>query len=167
MPIYTRTGDTGETGLFGGKRISKADPRVEAYGSLDELSSHLGLIAAMTDNTDNRILLTAVQKDLHKLMAYLAGTDIDTSFLEKSVSGFERVIDEKQKSLPPLNAFILPGGNVLAAQTHIARTVTRRAERALVRCNSTDSKAVMYLNRLSDLLFVLAREIGKGKEETL
>ncbi len=147
MPIYTRTGDKGETSLFGGRRIPKADPRVELYGSVDELNSWIGFFH------DPR--LTEVQRDLLTIGSAIAGWKTDLSFLESRVRGMEEWIDTMEPNLPKLTNFILPRGEM-----HIARSVCRRVERIAVR-EHADPVIIKYLNRLSDLLFTLARFINK------
>ncbi|MDA0657486.1 MAG: cob(I)yrinic acid a,c-diamide adenosyltransferase [Planctomycetota bacterium] len=175
MKIYTRTGDDGDTGVLGG-RVSKSDERIAAYGTVDELNAHLGLVVAEAqrvtgDHAPHPLsarmtkLVEFIQGELFCVGAELAALDPDragTRMLEnESVSGLERFIDEWESSLPPLQQFILPGGVPLAAQLHIARTVCRRAERQVVRLRLTvpdvSARLVIYLNRLGDLLFVLAR----------
>jgi cob(I)alamin adenosyltransferase len=166
--IYTRTGDRGETGLFGGGRVSKDHPRVSAYGDVDELNSAIGLAraAAPTDLAD--ALLESVQRDLFAIGGHLATPDPErvAKALEKAhlsdarVAELEAAIDEADTELPPLKAFVLPGGSPKAAALHLARTVCRRAERSVIhlsRDEEVPAGFVVYLNRLSDLLFALAR----------
>ncbi len=168
MRIYTRTGDEGTTGLFGGGRVAKDDPRVEAYGDVDELNAVIGL--ARATDPDPRIdeILVAVQRDLFAIGALLATPDPVKmrEHLEKAriddarIAQLEHTIDEGEAELLPLRAFILPGGTRKAATLHVARTVCRRAERRLVHLAhdvELPPLAAIYLNRLSDLLFVLAR----------
>lgn len=150
MPIYTRTGDTGTTSLFGGKRISKSDPRLDVYGSIDELNSWLGLFK------DDR--LTRIQRDLFAISSVLAGGTDRLDFIDRRVGEMEQWIDAMSKSLPPLTNFILPSGHM-----HIARSVCRRVERLAVK-HRTDRAVITYLNRLSDLLFTLARYINKQQK---
>lgn len=164
MKIYTRTGDSGETGLFDGTRVSKADSRVDAYGEVDELNAWLGL--ARTPGRLSRKLeemVQHIQRDLFALGARLA--DPRHKIAERvtkaqvhsdDVTRLERWIDELDAALPPLRKFILPGGSRQGATLHIARTVCRRAERAVVGIGG-DPELIVYLNRLSDLLFVMAR----------
>jgi cob(I)alamin adenosyltransferase len=166
--IYTRTGDAGETGLFGGGRVPKDDPRVVAYGQVDELNAAIGLALALEPQDFSRDVLEQVQRDLFTLGAELAASD--PAVLARALPGdpigdpdiraLERVIDAREPALEPLTGFILPGGTAKAAALHVARTVCRRAERAVVTLarSATFSPAIVrYLNRLSDLLFVLAR----------
>ncbi|MBI4409954.1 MAG: cob(I)yrinic acid a,c-diamide adenosyltransferase [Gemmatimonadetes bacterium] len=167
-PIYTRTGDAGETGLFGGGRVPKAHPRVEAYGEVDELNAALGWVAAVTDDAELRSRLARIQADLFAIGAHLATPDAAPGrkrpelppLPEERVPEFERWIDEATSQLPELRVFILPGGSPAGAALHLARTICRRAERrvvALARAEAVQPSVLAYLNRLSDLLFVLAR----------
>jgi len=170
VKIYTRTGDGGDTGLFGGGRVPKHDRRVEAYGQVDELNAAIGFALAQEPRTFCRELLETVQKDLFTIGAELATPDPEK--LAKALGGpplgraqvaaLEAAIDRYEPQLPALQQFILPGGVPKGAALHLARTVCRRAERAVVqllRAQETGglSSVVPYLNRLSDLLFVLAR----------
>ncbi|HEX5963205.1 MAG TPA: cob(I)yrinic acid a,c-diamide adenosyltransferase [Gemmatimonadales bacterium] len=168
MKIYTRTGDKGETALFGGGRVTKDHPRVAAYGDVDELNSVLGLVRATEPVDFFEPLLESVQRDLFSIGGHLATPDPDrvTKALEKAalsserVSEFERVIDDADRELAPLRAFVLPAGTGKAAALHLARTVCRRAERSVVHLAQSDQVPelfLIYLNRLSDLLFTLAR----------
>jgi len=167
MKIYTRTGDEGETGLFGGGRVPKDDPRVAAYGDVDELSALLGLARTESAGTELDALLGEVQRDLFAIGAQLAdpkatvaARKAKAAVTSERVDRLERAIDAREADLPPLQAFILPGGSRLGALLHVARTVCRRAERAVValaRAQALDPVLLAYLNRLSDLLFVLAR----------
>jgi len=169
MRIYTRTGDGGETGLFSGQRVPKDDPRVEAYGTVDELNSWLGLVRAEALPADVDELLDRVQNDLFTMGADLA-TPPEGRKAGKAprigpehVRALEAAIDRYEADLPPLRAFILPAGPQAVALLHVARTVARRAERRVVtlyRAGGVAPEAVSYLNRLSDLLFVLARAVG-------
>ena len=168
MKIYTRTGDRGDTGLFGGGRVPKNDPRVEAYGDVDELNAHLGLARAIEMMPRIDEVLVPIQRDLFALGALLATPDHEKMHeqLAKAridddrVSQLERAIDQGEEELEPLRAFIIPGGTPKSAALHVARTVCRRAERrviALAQTTELPTLVVIYLNRLSDLLFVLAR----------
>lgn len=169
MRIYTRTGDAGETGLFSGQRVPKDDPRVEAYGTVDELNSFIGLVRAEALPQDVDELLKQVQHDLFTLGADLA-TPPDSRKARQAprvglahVEALEAAIDQHDAELPPLRSFILPAGPRPVALLHAARTVARRAERRVVsvaRQGALASEAVTYLNRLSDLLFVLARVVA-------
>lgn len=169
MPIYTRTGDKGKTSLFGGTRISKADARVEAYGSIDELTSYIGIIIALIKDRKDKKLLIQIQKDLYEMMAYLAGAKVDIVLIEPRIKLFEQYIDIATSRLPKLNRFILPQGTPATAHFHVCRTIARKTERRVVGYLSRhslkrDEVALKYLNRLSDLLFTLARKYNKGKE---
>ncbi len=168
MKIYTKTGDRGTTGLIDGSRVPKDDPRVATYGDIDELQAMLGLIKSdVPADSKLALLLMTIQRDLFSLSARLADPqDRIAERKEKVVTGearvaaLEREIDEREAELPPLKAFILSGGGLTGARLHLARTVCRRAERAAVALERTaglDPVIVTYLNRLSDLLFVLAR----------
>ena len=168
MKIYTRTGDTGDTGLFGGGRVPKDHPRVTAYGDVDELNSVLGLVRSTEPVALFDPLLESIQRDLFAIGGYLATPDPDRvrKALEKAalspdrVSEFERTMDQADSELPPLKAFVLPAGTPKASALHLARTVCRRAERSVVHLaheNDVPELFVVYLNRLSDLLFTLAR----------
>ncbi|MBI2051930.1 cob(I)yrinic acid a,c-diamide adenosyltransferase [Candidatus Roizmanbacteria bacterium] len=169
MAIYTKTGDKGTTSLFGGKRISKANIRVEAYGSADELTSFIGLVATKVPQKITRELLTTIQKDIYQIMAFLAGAKVDRETLRRQIKRFEREIDKVSSRLAKLNRFIVPGGTEFAGWFHVLRTVCRRLERAVVKSfkkpyNLDQSVVVQYFNRLSDLFFTLARWHSKGKE---
>ena len=166
--IYTKTGDDGRTALFGGGRVTKDDPRVEAYGDVDELNAAIGAArsAEMMPRIDE--VLAPVQRDLFSIGALLATPHPEdhrkqlekARLTDKRVAQLEQAIDDGEAELAPLKAFIMPGGTPKAAALHVARTVCRRAERSVVRLQqATDVPAIVivYLNRLSDLLFVLAR----------
>jgi len=168
MKIYTRTGDAGDTGLFGGGRTPKSDPRVEAYGDVDELNAALGLARASELMPRIDEVLVPIQRDLFAIGALLATPDRDKmkQQLAKAriddgrIAELERAIDDGDAELEPLRSFIIPGGTPKAAALHLARTVCRRAERRVVALRSTaevPDVVVVYLNRLSDLLFTLAR----------
>ncbi len=167
MKIYTRRGDSGETDLFGSGRVPKDHLRVEAYGAVDELNATLGLCAAATPEADLRAFVQSLQCGLFELGAYLATPEARhresmgmNEPSDAAISALEARIDAFETELPPLERFVLPGGTKSAAAFHLARTVCRRAERlavALDRAESLAPSAVKYLNRLSDLLFVLAR----------
>lgn len=165
MKIYTKTGDDGTTSLFSGGRVSKAHLRVEAYGTVDELNSHLGLARAHQPHPQTDARLARIQRQLFTLGADLATpldaradwlTRVDASMIDWLEAG----IDQMSADLPPLTNFILPGGTLAAAQLHIARTVCRRAERIVAELQEHEAlgqHALIYLNRLSDYLFTLAR----------
>lgn len=188
MPIYTKTGDKGETSLFGAKRVKKYDPQIEAYGSVDELTSFIGLVIAKIPtsssglrgagkNQNYKDLLTYIQKDLYSAMGTLCGATSNLSGLEERVITFEKTIDAIDKKLPKLTRFILPQGGEVASLFHITRTVCRRAERNVVHFFDQSATLlptksgsagrgiiVQYLNRLSDLLFMMARLYSRDKE---
>ncbi len=172
MPVYTRTGDDGTTALFGGRRVLKCDDLVEVYGSIDEVNSWIGLLIHTPHMGSNRKLFTLIQQDLFLIGSTLAGWKGDVSPLKNRVAEMEKRIDAMEKKLPPLSNFILPAGTRESATVHIVRSLTRRVERQIVaygnakKNQSSVSKAdisitVMYMNRLSDLLFVIARGINK------
>ena len=168
MKIYTKTGDEGLTGLFGGGRVSKDDPRVEAYGDVDELNAVLGVVRAVEMMPRIDEVLVPVQRDLFSIGALLATPDLEkmrqhlakAQIDEDRIAELEGRIDECDRELEPLRAFIVPGGTPKAAALHVARTVCRRAERRVIllqREHEIPQIVVVYLNRLSDLLFTLAR----------
>jgi cob(I)alamin adenosyltransferase len=171
MPIYTKTGDKGETSLFGGKRILKSDPQIATYGTIDELTSFLGMLTVKLTDRNEQDFLVQTQKELYQIMGFLAGAPNPIDSLAERVTFFEKKIDEIEAQLPKLHRFILPGGTETASWFHIARTTCRRAERECVLL-STISKldeknlfiCIQYLNRLSDLLFDLARWHSKEVE---
>lgn len=167
--IYTKTGDSGTTGLVDGSRISKDDPRVEAYGEVDELNAHLGLIRTIAQQSNNSELcskLELIQNELFDIGSYLATPakfsahpvfKVENSHIEN----LEAWIDQITEVLPPLKSFVLPGGTELNAHLHLARTVCRRAERRIVslsKSQEVDEQVIVYINRLSDLLFALSRQ---------
>lgn len=169
MKIYTKTGDTGETGLFAAGRVRKDDPRIEAYGSVDELNSFLGLARAEALPAEVDALVARIQNQLFELGAELATPDPAKRGADAisgdEVAGLEAAIDAHEERLEPLKTFILPGGTPGAAALHVARSVCRRAERRTIALLNTPGEdvsplAVVYLNRLSDLLFVLARYVN-------
>jgi cob(I)alamin adenosyltransferase len=162
MKIYTRTGDSGETSLFGGSRVAKNDPRIEAYGTVDELNSAIGVARASWPSSPIDKQLSAIQSDLFDIGAHLAapGNDRFAGVEPRRIEELERAIDAMESELPPLTSFIIPGGSLAAAQLHVARTVCRRAERRVVALE--DTATVAYLNRLSDYLFVAARYANRG-----
>lgn len=170
MRIYTKTGDAGETGLFDGTRVSKADPRVGAYGDVDELNAWLGVIRAAGVETDVDELLVKIQRDLFALGAMLADPAHKiadrvnkAALVPGDVERLERAIDAFEAELPALRRFILAGGSPAGAMLHLARTVCRRAERAMVALgvDHLNPIAITYINRLSDLLFVMARRVNR------
>ena len=162
MKIYTRTGDTGETSLFGGARVRKDDARIEAYGTVDELNSFIGAARASWPSSSLDGPFHAIQSDLFDIGAHLAspGTSRFAGPDAARIEALEQAIDAMEAELAPLKTFILPGGTLAAAHLHVARTVCRRAERLVVALNDEDDAtkaSITYLNRLSDFLFVAAR----------
>ncbi len=164
MKIYTKTGDTGETSLFGGKRVSKDDLRIESYGTIDELNSQLGLLITMIQDEQVKDLLFEIQHRLFDIGSVLAvdpTSDISLPGVrDEDIYKLEHGIDAYNLELEPLRSFILPGGNEANAHAHICRTICRRAERrviSLAKAESVDQNLIKYLNRLSDYFFVLAR----------
>lgn len=168
MSIYTKTGDKGKTSLYHGKRISKSSLQIEALGTIDELTSFIGLVSLKIKELDKK-LLQDIQKDLYKIMSYLSEMNINLSFLKDKVKEFEIKIDQLDKKLPKLTKFIIPGGTELSAWFHILRTVCRRCERVVVKLKAKHYMLdiIQYLNRLSDLFFILARFYSYGKEYIL
>jgi cob(I)alamin adenosyltransferase len=181
--VYTRSGDKGETGLVGGKRLPKDSPRIEAYGTIDELNSIVGLARAFNADKQGAAhrrldeILRKIQDELFDLGGELA-TPPDFTYEgmarlgEKEIKRIEELIDECQKELEPLKSFVLPGGGKISAHLHQCRTVCRRAEREILRLQGAEEIGewpLKYLNRLGDLFFVLARWVGKrtGEEEVL
>ena len=167
--IYTKTGDGGETSLFDQTRVSKSDSRVEAYGEVDELNACLGTARAAGVDPVIAAPLEAIQQQLFALGARLAdpssriaGRVVKAAITAEDVERLEQTIDRLEAELPPLRRFILPGGSAAGAQLHVARTVCRRAERRVVALGpgEVESILVVYLNRLSDLLFVMARAVN-------
>jgi len=175
MKIYTKKGDSGETSLFGGQRVSKSSLRIEAYGTVDELNSIIGVAISYGVHERTKELLDEIQIQL-----FVLGSDLATPPSKKikidrigetEIAFLEQAIDELEKHLEPLKSFILPGGSPSGANLHVSRTVCRRAERLAVECAKEDEIsefAIKYLNRLSDFLFVVARYENKksGNEET-
>lgn len=168
MKIYTRTGDGGSTNLFDGTRIAKSDPRVEAFGECDEANAAVGAARAAGLDPDIDAVIERVQRDLFALGSRLADpaeriADRVTKVLlgPDDVTRLEEWIDRYEEELPPLRSFILPGGTPAAAALHLARTVCRRAERRMVALVTVEVEFVAYMNRLSDLLFVLTRVVNK------
>ncbi|MEC4049422.1 cob(I)yrinic acid a,c-diamide adenosyltransferase [Flavobacterium sp. SUN046] len=175
MKVYTKTGDTGTTALFGGTRVPKHHIRIESYGTVDELNSHIGLIRDQNIDTHYKEVLIEVQDRLFTVGAVLATPPEketlksgekrlqNLGILESDVEFLENEIDTMEEALPPMTHFVLPGGHTTVSYCHIARCVCRRAERLSVHLNDiepTDELVIKYLNRLSDYLFVLARKLS-------
>jgi len=169
VKIYTGTGDQGETSLAGGARVPKNDVRIEAYGSVDELNSYIGLIRVQKINNDDKAFLEWIQRCLMTVAAVFAsdypdGKAIVAGLEEKDISKIEDEIDSIDKNLETLSSFIIPGGNTIISYCHIARCVCRRAERKVLEIDNLGKKSKIcarYLNRLSDYLFVLTRKLTK------
>lgn len=172
MKIYTRAGDQGTTTIWGGKRLKKYNDQVEAYGTVDELTSMLGLILTYKISKADKDLITTIQRDLHDIMSVLCGAPTDLKKAEGRLSQMESFIDAVEKEKPTPSKFILIQGSSASMSCHIARTVCRRAERRTVKFLDTSKKIDMktktimlqYLNRLSDTLFVMGRKYNKEKE---
>jgi cob(I)alamin adenosyltransferase len=168
VKIYTRTGDTGETALFDNSRVSKADPRVDAYGEVDETNAWIGVVQASGVDEDVAAALMQIQRDLFAVGARLADPSehiagrVKKAFItDEDVARLEQLIDRYEQEPPPLTRFILAGGAPAGAALHVARTVCRRAERRIVGlAPAADPLVIRYMNRLSDLLFVLARAVN-------
>lgn len=177
MKIYTKTGDAGQTGVFGGPRVAKDDLRIEAYGTVDELNAAIGAVRAAMPPARIDEVLRRVQHELFIVGAQLATPDPAKKgvpmIADSHISAAEQDIDHFEERLPPLKEFILPGGTAVAAQIHLARAICRRAERRVVTFSASGTESVAptllaYLNRLGDLLFVLARAANQhaGRSET-
>lgn len=171
MPIYTRTGDKGHTSLYGGKRVLKSNARVDTYGTLDELNSIVGVVVSFAGIKHAKLIeeLEIIQHDLFDIGAYLANPEATPVVkLQERVNDFELLIDTLTAKLPELRNFILPGGGKVGATLHHARTVCRRAERRLVLLDQDeeiDVHLIKYVNRLSDLLFTMARFVNHTDKE--
>lgn len=173
--IYTKTGDTGKTGLIGGKRVSKGELRIEAYGTVDELNAWVGLLRDMSDSVERKSFLKAIQDKLFTIGAEMANEtkladEPIKDLTEDDVDVIENQIDVMNLHLKALRHFILPGGHMLISYSHLARTVCRRAERCAIRLHDEEGLnflIIKYLNRLSDYFFVLGRLLAKelGVEE--
>ena len=167
MKIYTKTGDDGNTGLQGDYRISKSHSRIMAYGTVDEANASIGIVLTNTLDDDIRQVLTQIQNELFLLGSDLSNqnlNDLKNRISLESVEKLEEIIDKFELELSPITNFILPGGNVAAAQIHQVRTIVRRAETLVVKLSDKDeinSNCIKYLNRLSDLMFVMGRLINK------
>ena len=167
MKIYTKTGDDGNTGLQGNFRISKSHPRIIAYGTVDEANAAIGVVLTNTLDDDISQLLNQIQNDLFLLGSDLSNqnlNDLKNRVTLEMIEKLEESIDTFESELPPITNFILPGGNVAASQIHQVRTIVRRAETLVVKLSDKDeinSNCIKYLNRLSDLMFVMGRLINK------
>ena len=170
MKIYTKTGDDGTTGLVGGTRVKKSNPRIMAYGGVDELNSAIGIVLSLHLDSDINNLLTQIQNHLFVVGADLANPNLsDTSSrVSKDMTAFlEKNIDRLESELSPITYFILPGGSKVASQVHLARSICRRAEVNITELSESEQinkTCQIYMNRLSDLLFVIARVLNKRKK---
>jgi len=173
MAIYTKRGDKGETSLYDAMstqriRVSKNSTKIHVLGSVDELNSFLGIIVSMSDDKKLGSILKEIQKNLFTIGSIMAGSNL--RFYNSSTKKMEKIIDDLETSLPALQNFILPGGNSIAAHLHMARSIARRMERSLIELYETESvrpQILTYVNRLSDFLFMLARQVNfeKGTQE--
>ena len=167
MKIYTKTGDNGTTGLQGGKRVLKSNLRIISYGAVDEINATIGIILSSKIDEDIPMILTKIQNDLFVVGSDLSNPDLSNTknrVTTEMIENLEKSIDMLEKELPPITNFILPGGHGTAALLHLARTITRRAEINVISLDEkekVDDECKKYLNRLSDLLFVIARAINK------
>jgi cob(I)alamin adenosyltransferase len=176
MKIYTKTGDKGTTALFGGKRVSKADLRIETYGTVDELNACIGLVRDQPVNENRKSILVEIQDRLFTIGSILATEPGNTkvkvpSLSQDDVTILEKEIDAMEATLPPMKSFVLPGGHQSVSFCHVARTVCRRAERLVIALDAGETVqplVIQYLNRLSDYLFMLSRKMSAelNAEET-
>ncbi len=172
MKIYTKSGDHGKTSLYGGRRVPKNNIRIKVYGAIDELNSLLGIVLSKSFSFSTGKYINQIQKDLFLIGSHLAGSDISIKELTRRVAEMENTIDDLDKKLPPLKNFLLPKGCEQSSYLFLARAIARRTERELVELSLTekvDKNLHIYLNRLSDFLFVLARYINfeAGIPETI
>lgn len=176
MKIYTKTGDTGKTSLVGGTRISKGNLKIESYGTVDELNSWIGVLRDLPENESRKDIFKEIQDRLFTIGADLASESEIVKqkkvpdLFDTDVELLEKAMDEMNEEIPPLRAFVLPGGNIAVSYAHVARTVCRRAERHIIRLTEVEEVnelVIRYLNRLSDYLFVVSRKITQelGTEE--
>lgn len=176
MKIYTKTGDKGTTALFGGKRVSKADLRIDTYGTIDELNSWIGMVRDLEVNQKRKDILVEIQDRLFTVGSILATEPGNTkvkipSLAEADILFLEKEIDAMDAALPPMRFFVLPGGHTAISHCHVARTVCRRSERLIIALHAQETvpdEVIKYINRLSDYLFVLSRMVAHelGAEET-
>jgi len=178
LKVYTKTGDKGTTSLVGGVRVLKTDERIEAYGTADELNSHLGLLASLMDDGDDKQMVENIQNKLFVVSSYLATDQSKTALkncsivAESDVKLIEEEIDKIQEIIPRQNNFILPGGTYKASIAHVCRTICRRTERRILALTGEvqiDGNILAFINRLSDYLYVLARKLNfiEGKDEKI
>lgn len=173
MSIYTKTGDKGSTSLFGGKKLPKYDLQIEAYGTIDEVTCLIGSAYEAVTDVQTKKLLSEIQNSLYKIMAYLSNGPIKEDELSEQTKRLESEIDAIESTLPKLTRFVLPQGSEATSRLHIARSVIRRAERRTIEYieskkekNNRDMIIIQYLNRLSDLFFMLARKYSKDENLT-
>lgn len=176
MKIYTKTGDKGTTALFGGKRVSKADLRIDTYGTIDELNSWIGMVRDLEVNQKRKDILVEIQDRLFTVGSILATEPGNTkvkipSLTEADILFLEKEIDAMDAALPPMRFFVLPGGHTAISHCHVARTVCRRSERLIIALHAQETvpdEVIKYINRLSDYLFVLSRMVAHelNAEET-
>ncbi len=181
VKLYTKTGDSGVTGLFSGKRVLKSELQIEANGALDEASSIIGWARETVEDDTSRKLIQSIQQDLYEIMGFVAGSDLNFSDVAKKTKKIEQTIDDISKSLPLLTRFIIPQGGEASTRLHIARTIVRSAERRfvgyvyekykynekeVVQSKNTDFQVIQYLNRLSDLCFAYARKYAQVEKTT-
>ena len=168
MKVYTKTGDTGKTSLLGGSRVLKSDLQIEAYGTVDELNSNIGLVRDLVLDNDVKTVLIKIQNKLFTIGAHLANDQKKAKIklpplTIEAIEILEKSIDQMEEALEPLTKFILPGGHPTVSHIHISRSVCRRAERCVIRFNNLSENVnplvIQYLNRLSDYLFVLGRKL--------
>jgi len=175
VKIYTKTGDDGTTGLVGGTRVKKFDARLEAYGTVDEMNAAIGLLRTYNVSAETKALLVQIQNKLFNIGSRLASDDKGAEYTaslaitEANIKVLEDAIDAFENNLPALSHFILPGGDVASAQSHVIRTICRRAERRILEfaeTNAVEPEIIKYVNRLSDLMFVLARKLAADNNNT-
>lgn len=170
MKIYTKTGDDGTTGLIGNRRVKKSNPRILSYGIVDELNASLGIILSSKLGKDIRDLLVQIQNDLFVVGADLANPNLENKLnrvTPEMILFLEKEIDRLEEKLSPITYFILPGGDMVASQIHLSRAICRRAETSIVMLSDVEkinTNCLVYMNRLSDLLFVVARMMNKRKK---
>lgn len=167
MSIYTKAGDKGKTSLFGGKKVAKNNPQIEAIGAVDESTAFIGMAREALADPELKALLSNCERDLYIVMAYLSGAPLKSEEILGQISSMEKWIDKQEEVLPKLTRFILPQGGEAAVRMHVARTVVRRAERRVVEYyagnqekSSDDEVVLAYLNRLSDMLYIMARVVS-------
>ena len=166
--IYTGTGDDGTTSLIGGERVSKDHQRVQAYGTIDELNAHLGMLAVALDDEQTRLFIEQIEHNMLTIGCSLAGGKNRYALTEDDISTLQRAIDKLEAELPAMHEFIIPGGTEVAARANLCRTICRRAEREIVNLQreyEVSQNILVYINRLSDYLFMLQRQLLCGNEK--